>query len=166
MSLHKDLSPLGRIRAAYVPALPSILKDLATLKVVEKNEKEKSFNTELNALFPFTYSQPFLEFTQSLSQSFVPLKVGVVFSGGQASGGHNVISGLLDALLKLNAKSCLMGFLDGPKGIVENKYITIDLDNMASYRNQGGFDLIGSGRTKIETTQQFEAIEKTCALWV
>src|SRR5262249_40984987 len=89
------------------------------------------------------------------------LKVGVVLSGGQAAGGHNVITGVFDALKILNPNSQVFGFLGGPSGIIENKYIELTSDKLTAYRNQGGFDLIGSGRTKIETSEQFQASEKT-----
>ena len=89
------------------------------------------------------------------------MKAGIVFSGGQAAGGHNVASGVFDALQKLNTKSKLIGFLDEPKGIIENKWREISGQEIDLYRNQGGFDLLGSGRTKIETDEQFASSAKT-----
>ena len=105
-----------------------------------------------------------IEMQESHSQqahALVALRIGVVLSGGQAAGGHNVITGLFDALKTLHPENRLFGFLNGPGGIIKNQYIELTLECISSYRNQGGFDLIGSGRTKIETATDFEATEKT-----
>jgi pyrophosphate--fructose-6-phosphate 1-phosphotransferase len=158
-----SLSLLQQYRLKYKPKLPDILKDLTSL-IPRKEEKERNQNQDPAVLnvFQYTYHQPFLSFEKKQQrQSFHPLKVGVVLSGGQAPGGHNVISGLFDALKKFNSESRLIGFCDGPSGIIKNKTIEITEQLLSHYRNQGGFDIIGSGRTKIETPDQFSAAEAT-----
>ena len=156
-----NLSPLQLARLAYQPQLPSILRKISELTVVPiENKNAKNQNLEqLAELFPKTYQQPFLDFQEKKGQQHRKLRVGVVLSGGQAPGGHNVISGLYDALKGLNADSVLLGFLNGPSGIINNSTVEITEKLLASYRNQGGFDIIGSGRTKIETPEQFKAAE-------
>jgi len=162
----KTLSPLQLHRLSYKPALPSLLrniKEVIPLKhASKKNEKNDSNDSALAELIPHMYSLPHLHFERGETQmKFPALKVGVILSGGQAPGGHNVIAGLLDALKKLNPASRLIGFLNGPGGLIKNQYIELTEKNIESYRNQGGFDLIGSGRTKIETPEQFEAAGNT-----
>ena len=151
-------SILQKLRMEYQPPLPDHLKNIDALSFVPNKMPAAS---SLAAIFPKTYQQPMIHFHKDNSQKHKPLRVGFVFSGGQAAGGHNVASGLFDALKKLNRDSLLFGFLDGPKGIIENKYHEITAEMLAPYRNQGGFDLIGSGRTKIETDEQFAASAKT-----
>jgi len=153
-------SVLQKLRLEYQPTLPEILKDITSLSISPSNHLLTKYST-LESLFPHTYLQPRLSFVKSNSQKHRPLRVGFVFSGGQAAGGHNVATGLFDALKKLNPESQLIGFLDGPKGIIENKYIGITQEILAPYRNQGGFDLIGAGRSKIETKEQFLAASLT-----
>lgn len=160
MSDLKKFSPLQKARLEYQPTLPDCLKQLFRLQVEHGNIPKIS--NELAKLFPRLSKQPRLKF--KLSQQPVEhsqVNVGVVLSGGQAPGGHNVISGLYDALKKLNPNSKLIGFLNGPKGILKNEFIEINDKNLSFYRNQGGFDLIGSGRDKIEQLESFEAAEKT-----
>jgi diphosphate-dependent phosphofructokinase len=152
-------STLQKLRMEYQPPLPQQLKDIQTLSATPS--KMEFHTNSLADKFPKTYQQPRLTFIEGTAQRHHPLRVGFVFSGGQAAGGHNVAAGLFDALKKLNSNSLLFGFLDGPKGIIENKYHLITADMLASYRNQGGFDLVGSGRTKIETDDQFAASAKT-----
>jgi pyrophosphate--fructose-6-phosphate 1-phosphotransferase len=154
------LSLLQRLRMEYKPKLPLILTKIESL-AIEDQSGLRAPEEQLRSLFPKTFSQPLLSFKEGTKKTHAPLKVGIVLSGGQAPGGHNVISGLFDALKKLNAHSQLFGFLDGPSGIVENRHIEITEHLLAPYRNQGGFDLIGSGRTKIETDEQFQAAYKT-----
>jgi pyrophosphate--fructose-6-phosphate 1-phosphotransferase len=156
-------SLLQRYRLKYQPGLPSLLRDLKSVVPIEESKKEQVVVSDpaLRELFPFAIQQPIIAFKQGTSSHSKPLKVGVVLSGGQAPGGHNVITGLLDALKKLNSKSQLIGFLDGPSGIIKNKFIPLTEEGVAPYRNQGGFDIIGSGRTKIETPEQFEAALQT-----
>ncbi|CUI16852.1 phosphofructokinase [Candidatus Protochlamydia naegleriophila] len=155
-----SLSPLQRYRLGYEPKLPPILESPSCL-VPHPQEGLEAINQDLRQQFPFTADQPVLTFQKGEQQPLRPLKVGVVLSGGQAPGGHNVIAGLFDALKKIHSNSSLIGFCNGPNGIVKNQSIEITEDLLALYRNQGGFDLIGSGRTKIETPEQFEAAEKT-----
>lgn len=153
-------SPLQELRTKYEPPLPYILKDLNALSLAPASDLS-SKNDSLKSIFPKTYALPKLSFIKNSPSKYSPLNIGFVFSGGQAAGGHNVASGLFDALKKMNKESRLIGFLDGPKGIIENKSLEITAELLASYRNLGGFDLIGSGRTKIETEEQFKASAST-----
>ena len=151
-----NISPLQKKRLLYKPILPKVLEDLSFIEI-ELKEKTSAIAdiSELKKIFVNSFSHPVVEFKKSdIKKDFKTLRVGVVFSGGQAPGGHNVISGLFDALKKLNEKSELFGFLNGPSGIVECKTIEITKELIDQYRNLGGFDLIGSGRTKIETEEQ------------
>ncbi|NNM43723.1 MAG: diphosphate--fructose-6-phosphate 1-phosphotransferase [Chlamydiae bacterium] len=156
---------LQKYRQEYKPLVPNILKDLFSVTLVkgEATAPEKDVE-EVKKLFPRTFGQPVIagKAENKKSSTSQSLRVGVVFSGGQAAGGHNVICGLLDALKTFNKESTLFGFLEGPGGIVAGKYKEITLETLSAYRNQGGFDLIGSGRTKIETTEQLEAARKIC----
>ncbi len=157
----EKMSLLQRDRLCYQPTLPAILRDLKLITPVNK-EREVNLDPTLQDLFPNAKKLPFLFFEQgNSSASLQPLKVGIVLSGGQAPGGQNVITGLLDALKKLNPASQLIGFLDGPNGIIKNQFIELTEEKVTLYRNQGGFDIIGSGRTKIETPEQFEAAQQT-----
>lgn len=156
------ISLLQKLRIDYTPKLPTILQDLQNISL-EKNGKIEE-NPAIVQLFPFTHGQHTLKFQKGQHVSFPKLRVGVVLSGGQAPGGHNVISGLYDALKKMNNESQLFGFLNGPSGIIENKSVEITEAMLKPYRNQGGFDLIGSGRTKIETPEQFDSSKKTMQL--
>ncbi len=158
----QSLSPLQLFRLTYQPKLPFLLNSLHSLAPIEIGHKREIEDLTLKNLFPETFEQPFLSFKKGEeSDSFPALKIGVVLSGGQAPGGHNVISGLFDALKKLNPNSQLIGFCNGPNGILKNQIMEITSSLLAHYRNQGGFDLIGSGRTKIETLDQFQTASKT-----
>lgn len=160
MSDLKKLSPLQKARLEYQPKLPDILKKIELLQLNIANVPRIS--NELIKLFPKLSKQPRVGFTVVDKPVKHPkINVGVVLSGGQAPGGHNVISGLYDALKKLNPESRLIGFLNGPKGILKNEFIEINDQNLSFFRNQGGFDLIGSGRDKIEKLESFQAAEKT-----
>lgn len=152
-------SPLQKLRLQFSPTLPTLLHDLSFLQVM--TQKGSASNPELEAIFPKTAKLPFVGFQRSDKKQEVhaPLNVAVVLSGGQAPGGHNVIAGLFDALKKLHGDSRLFGFLNGPKGIITQQSIEITEELLLPYRNQGGFDLIGSGRDKIETPEQFLAAE-------
>lgn len=152
------VSPLHKMRLKYQPAVPEILKDLKN--VVLKETKTRAPNEKLKKLFPKTFDQSAYKIEKGKGQEKGPLKIGVVFSGGQASGGHNVIVGISDALKELGGS--IVGFLGGPSGIVDNKWKELDAKTVDQYKNQGGFDLIGSGRTKIETPEQLVASLKTC----
>lgn len=156
----EEISPLQKDRLSFQPRLPKLLSNLSRA-VAQKGKATASLSdsTELKAIFPLTYGQETLHFTEGSTNQLHPSakKVGVVFSGGQASGGHNVITGLHDALVSLHPESTLIGFLGGPSGILNCKTRSLDAIQIALYRNQGGFDLIGSGRTKIETDEQLQA---------
>jgi diphosphate-dependent phosphofructokinase len=158
-----NISLLQKKRLKYIPKLPKILEDISKLSLDFKEKTTAIENVEeLKKIFPNTFGGQIVNFKQSKERSkkLKPLIVGVVFSGGQASGGHNVISGLFDALKKINPESKLYGYLNGPSGVVECKFIELEKDIIDNYRNLGGFDLIGSGRTKIETDEQLEASMK------
>lgn len=160
----ETLSLLQRYRLRYQPSLPIILQDLRLLSAVKK-QMPLPVDPALQDTFSQTHQLPLLLFQSGkIPSTPSPLKVGIVLSGGQAPGGQNVITGLLDALKKLNPASELIGFLDGPNGILKNKFIDLTEEKVAFYRNQGGFDIIGSGRTKIETPEQFEAAAQTFQL--
>lgn len=146
------MSPLAKERLSYQPELPPILKQLADLVAVPKQTLEPRLSEE----FPRTSGQPIVGFQQG-TVKVAPLRVGVVLSGGQAAGGHNVICGLFDALERFHPESELLGFQSGPSGIIEKRYTELTASLVAEYRNQGGFDMIGSGRTKIETEEQLES---------
>lgn len=152
-------SPLQKQRLHYQPQLPKALAQISTLSV--KQAASPHFNEELRPLFPHTFDKPIIEFLPATTKKVALLKVGVFFSGGQAAGGHNVITGLFDALMHLNQNSQLIGFLNGPQGLVDGQWIAITKEFVDAYRNQGGFHMIGSGRTKIETEEQFLAAKKT-----
>lgn len=140
--------------------LPKSIEKVSSAGFV-KNSPSGNTQSQIAPLFPLTINQPVLAIAQGNPIASRPLRVGVVLSGGQAAGGHNVITGLFDALQQLNQESVLFGFCDGPKGIIENKYTTLTGELLANYRNQGGFDLIGSGRDKIEKPEQLQAAKKT-----
>ncbi|MCQ2129720.1 MAG: diphosphate--fructose-6-phosphate 1-phosphotransferase [Bacteroidaceae bacterium] len=150
------ISNLQKERANYQPKLPKGLqggievKEGAATQSVADQEQIKS-------LFPHTYGMPVIEFQAGEVKSCDAFNVGVILSGGQAPGGHNVISGLFDGVKSLNPDSKLYGFLMGPKGLVDHDYIELTSDIIDNYRNTGGFDIIGSGRTKLEEVEQFES---------
>ena len=150
-----EKSALQKARAAYQPKLPKALQ--GAVKVMEGAPTQSVDNQEeIKQLFPNTYGMPLVEFVPAESETTKAMNVGVILSGGQAPGGHNVISGLFDEVKKLNPENRLYGFLMGPGGLVDLKYIEITEELIADYRNTGGFDLIGSGRTKLEEVSQFE----------
>ena len=151
-----EISALQKARNAYQPKLPKALQ--GAVKVQEGAPTQSVDNQEeIKALFPNTYGMPLVEFVPTdKCEANEVMNVGIILSGGQAPGGHNVISGLFDGVKRLNPENRLYGFLMGPGGLVDHKYIEITEELLAGYRNTGGFDLIGSGRTKLETTDQFE----------
>ncbi len=157
-------SPLQAERIKFKPTLPSVLKNgAAAVKTkIGKPTKSVADQAKIKAMFPNTYGMPEITFTKGKNPqaSKKVIKMAVVLSGGQAPGGHNVIAGILDGLKKANAKNKLYGFLGGPSGILENKFVEITPKLMADYRNTGGFDLIQSGRTKIETPEQLETAKE------
>lgn len=153
---------LSDLRREYSPSIPKQLQSIETLKPLPQGEAH-SVIKEIADLLPNSSSNPKLHFASNGEGAGAPLRVGVVLSGGQAAGGHNVISALYDALMRFNEKSTLYGFLDGPSGIIDNKRVELTKEKLAPFRNQGGFDLLGSGRTKIETKEQFIAATNTAS---
>ncbi|MBR6884804.1 MAG: diphosphate--fructose-6-phosphate 1-phosphotransferase [Prevotella sp.] len=150
-----EKSALQLARAAYQPKLPKALQ--GAVKVKEGAPTQSVDNQEeIKALFPNTYGMPLIEFEQSDVANTAKMNVGVILSGGQAPGGHNVITGLFDTIKKLNPENRLFGFILGPGGLVDHQYMEITADFIDNYRNTGGFDMIGSGRTKLEKVDQFE----------
>ena len=154
-------SPLQIARENYVPKMPSSLN--GGVKIVEGKATESVADQEdIKKIFPNTYGMPVLNFEPGDDKEYEAQNVGVILSGGQAPGGHNVISGLYDGLKKLNSDNKLYGFLGGPGGLVDNQYIELTSDIVDHYRNTGGFDIIGSGRTKLEEEAQFEKALVNC----
>ncbi|MBQ4519871.1 MAG: diphosphate--fructose-6-phosphate 1-phosphotransferase [Bacteroidaceae bacterium] len=148
-------SALQIARAAYQPKLPKALK--GAVKVEEGAPTQSVADQEaIKALFPNTYGMPLIKFVEGGAMDYPAINVGVILSGGQAPGGHNVISGLFDGIKALNKKSRLFGFILGPGGLVDHNYKELTADIIDEYRNTGGFDIIGSGRTKLEKEDQFE----------
>ena len=149
-------SALQVARAAYQPKLPKALQ--GPVKAVEGSATQSVGNQEeIKALFPNTYGMPVIEFAAAESENGQAINVGIILSGGQAPGGHNVITGLYDGVKSLNKNSKLYGFLMGPGGLVDHKYVEFTDEFIDEYRNTGGFDIIGSGRTKLEKEAQFES---------
>jgi pyrophosphate--fructose-6-phosphate 1-phosphotransferase len=150
-----EISALQKERAAYQPKLPKALQ--GAVKISEgKPTQSVGDQEEIKKLFPNTYGMPLIEFVPGTEANNAKINIGVILSGGQAPGGHNVISGLFDTVKKLNPENRLYGFLMGPGGLVDHNYIEITEEFLANYRNTGGFDMIGSGRTKLEKEDQFE----------
>ena len=148
-------SALQIARAAYQPKLPQALKGAVIAKEGEPTQSVAD-QEAIKALFPNTYGMPLIQFVEGEAVEFPAINVGVILSGGQAPGGHNVISGLFDGIKKLNKDSKLYGFILGPGGLVDHNYKELTAEIIDEYRNTGGFDIIGSGRTKLEKEEQFE----------
>ncbi len=154
------ISALQTARYGYVPKLPAVLAGKPETVAIEAGKPTQSIadQAELKKIFEHTYGKPLVTFVKGKNPSVKKeLRVGVILSGGQAPGGHNVIAGMYDGLKKGNVKSRLFGFLGGPSGLIDGKYIEIKDKLMDEYRNTGGFDIIGSGRTKIESDAQVAA---------
>ena len=161
----RKLSPLQIERLKYQPKLPeSLASGINSLEVIEGSATESVRDQEqIKALFVNTYGKPTVTFKKSSQTKQSPVRnVGVILSGGQAPGGHNVIAGLYDALKSANPQNKLYGFLGGPSGIIEGKYVEFTDEFINDYRNTGGFDIIGSGRTKLETEEQFKSSLEVC----
>jgi len=159
------LSPLQIERLKYQPKLPASLQNgINSLEMIEGSATQSvADQQEIQNLFPNTYGKPTVTFKSTdSSKSSEARNVGVILSGGQAPGGHNVIAGLYDALKNANPESKLYGFLGGPSGIIDGKYVEFDDEFINAYRNTGGFDIIGSGRTKLETEDQFQESFNVC----
>ncbi len=150
-----EKSALQVARATYQPKLPKALR--GAVRAQEGAATQSVGNQkEIKELFPNTYGMPVVEFVPAESEDCKPINVGIILSGGQAPGGHNVISGLYDGVKSLNGGSKLYGFLMGPGGLVDHNYVELTDQLIDEYRNTGGFDIIGSGRTKLEKEAQFE----------
>jgi len=159
------LSPLQKARYEYVPKLPGMLRHgIDEICVVEGQDTQSVADQEkIKTLFPNTYGKKEITFAKGKNTSVAKKQVvGVILSGGQAPGGHNVVCGLYDALKKANKENVLIGFKNGPSGLTDDDYLIFDDEYINQYRNTGGFDIIGSGRTKLETKEQFEIAEKVC----
>ena len=159
------LSPLQIERYKYIPKLPGMLRNgIKDICVKEGKETSSVADQEkIKALFPNTYGKKEIVFEKGSNTA--PAKkqvVGVILSGGQAPGGHNVVAGLFDALKATNKENVLLGFKGGPSGLLEDNFVEITADFMDEYRNTGGFDIIGSGRTKLETEEQFKVAQEVC----
>lgn len=153
--MDQSISPLEKKRLKFKPVVPKVLQNLNLIRF-QKEQKTEAVGDkkEIEKHFPKTYGRSVIYATMGEGQLNQPLKVGVVLSGGQAAGGHNVIAALFDALKSFHHESVLYGFLNGPKGVVDGVFETLSEDKISHFRNIGGFDLIGSGRTKIETEEQ------------
>ncbi len=155
------MSFLQKARQNYLPEIPKILQNLENLETADDRLLQLSDEEaeELIETFPKSFEQPLIQFKAKTGISCRPLKIGTVFSGGQAAGGHNVLAGLFRALKKFHKESSLYGFNGGPKGLITDDYKELTEELIEGYINQGGFDLIGSGRDKIEQPDQFKAVK-------
>ncbi len=149
-------------RQSYVPKMPESLNGHVNVVIGEKTQSVAD-QADISRMFPNTYGMPILTFeTGNQPKQYPAVNVGVILSGGQAPGGHNVISGLFDGLKRQHPQSRLFGFLGGPGGLMDNEYIELNKELVNHYRNTGGFDMIGSGRTKLEETSQFDKVLENC----
>ena len=150
-----EKSALQIARAAYQPKLPKALQGAVKIKEGAATQSVGD-QEEIKKLFPNTYGMPIVEFEPATEANTKKMNVGIILSGGQAPGGHNVITGLFDQIKKLNPENRLFGFILGPGGLVDHNYMELTKEIIDEYRNTGGFDMIGSGRTKLEKVDQFE----------
>ena len=160
-----NLSPLQKARYQYVPKLPGMLRNGISEICVKEGSKTQSVadQEKIAALFPNTYGKNEITFQKGQNTSVAKKQVvGVILSGGQAPGGHNVVSGLYDALKATNKENVLIGFKNGPSGLIDDDFLIFDDEYINQYRNTGGFDIIGSGRTKLETKEQFAIAAEVC----
>ena len=151
-----EISALQKARTAYQPKLPKALQGPVVAREGAATQSVGN-QEEIREMFPNTYGMPVITFEAGEQKAYEPINVGIILSGGQAPGGHNVISGLYDGVKSLNKDSKLYGFLMGPGGLVDHKYVEFTDEFIDAYRNTGGFDIIGSGRTKLEKEAQFES---------
>ena len=158
------ISSLQKARLDYKLKLPSMFSRNGARVQVVADETTHLYDSgeRIRSYFPKLSGARILRFDGTVDGEFPKMNVGVIFSGGQAPGGHNVIAGIFDGLQSLNPSNTLYGFLGGPSGLVNNDYIELTADWVARYRNTGGFDMIGSGRTKLETVEQFEVVRQNC----
>ena len=157
------ISALQKARYEYKPKLPKVFAAGANVGVVDGEPTTAAADAEkIKKLFPKAYGLPIARFTKAAGVKGKALNVGVVLSGGQAPGGHNVIAGLFDGLKSINPDSKLYGFKGGPSGLTDGKHIELTAEIINAYRNTGGFDIIGSGRTKLENPEQFEKAKEVC----
>ena len=160
-----NISSLQKARYEYAPKLPGMLRNgISDICVCEGAETQSVADQEkIKALFPNTYGKKEITFQKGANTSEAKKQVvGVILSGGQAPGGHNVVCGLYDALKATNPENVLYGFKGGPSGLLEDSYVIFDDEYIDQYRNTGGFDIIGSGRTKLETEEQFAVVAEVC----
>ncbi len=160
-----EISSLQKARYEYKPKLPQMLRNgISEISASEGEATKSAADCEkIQALFPNTYGKKEIVFKKGANTSTAKKQiVGVILSGGQAPGGHNVVCGLYDALKSTNPENELYGFKGGPSGLIEDKYIVFDDEYIDQYRNTGGFDIIGSGRTKLETEEQFDMVAEVC----
>ncbi|MCQ2214456.1 MAG: diphosphate--fructose-6-phosphate 1-phosphotransferase [Bacteroidales bacterium] len=156
------ISQLQKARSAYQPKVPAAIEG-ATKLAEGKATQSVADQEDIKKLFPNTYGMPIVTFEKATGETKAEaFNVGIILSGGQAPGGHNVISGIFDGIKKLNKDSKLYGFLGGPSGLVDHKYIELTSEIVDEYRNTGGFDIIGSGRTKLEEVEQFDKGLEIC----
>ena len=158
------ISPLEKARAAYQPKLPPVFREHGAKVGMSESGNTESVADQaaIQKMFPNTYGMPVVTFEGGDAKDVPAVKVGVVLSGGQAPGGHNVIAGLFDGLKAANAASELIGFLGGPSGMIDNETMELTADVIDRYRNTGGFDIICSGRTKLESDEQFAQVAENC----
>ncbi len=154
-------STLEAARLQHQAKLPNALTGSVSVKAGE-NTSSVANQADIQKLFPNTYGMPIVEFVSGEAKNYGAINIGVILSGGQAPGGHNVICGLYDGLKAMNPNSNLYGFLGGPSGLTDHKYIKLSEETIDKYRNTGGFDIIGSGRTKLEEVEQFEKTAQIC----
>lgn len=160
-----NISPLQKARYEYSPKLPGMLRHGIADICVNEGEATQSVadQDKIKALFPNTYGKNEITFEKGQNTSENKKQVvGVILSGGQAPGGHNVVCGLYDALKATNSENVLYGFKGGPSGLIEDNYLIFDDEYINEFRNTGGFDIIGSGRTKLETEEQFAVASEVC----
>ena len=163
--MSKVISSLQKTRAEYKPKLPGVFSKGVNNFDIELGKKTHSVSNkeEVKSIFPNIYGQSIVRFVENTNKSDNnKINIGVILSGGQAPGGHNVIAGIFDSLKEINPENKLYGFLGGPSGIIEGKYIELTKNIIDEYRNTGGFDMIASGRTKLEKEEQFDKSCEVC----